>query len=100
MLDSIYYFKNPKEFNTFIQSIADKSIPVLEALGTYREIKWLPSKFRHMTVLELSRDDKLIIEIDKALRYATKYKCAKFESPWMVEQRTEELIENIAQLYP
>ena len=87
MLDSIYYFKNPKEFNAFIHSIANKSITVFEALGTYREISWLPSKFRQMTVQELSSDDKLIGEIDTALRHATKNKCAQFESSWTVGER-------------
>ena len=100
MLDSIYYFKNPREFNAFIHSIANKSITVSEALGTYREISWLPSKFRRMTVQELSSDDKLIGEIDTALRHATKNKCAKFESSWTVGERTEEIIDNIAQVYP
>ena len=69
-------------------------------MGTYREISWLPSKFRLMTVQELSSDDKLIGEIDTALRHATKNKCAKFESSWKVGERTEELIDNIAQVYP
>ena len=100
MLDSVYYFKNPKEFKAFIHSIANKSISITEGLATYREIKWLPAEFRQMTVQELSGDDKLILELNKALRHATKDKCAKFELPWTVEDRTEELIDNIAQVYP
>lgn len=100
MLDSIYYFKNPKQLNAFVHSIADKSIRVSEALGTYREVRWLPTKFRQMTVQELSDDARLIEEVDKALRHATKNMCPKFELPWTVEERTEELVHNIGQLYP
>jgi hypothetical protein len=100
MLDSIYYFKNPKQLIAFIHSIADKTVSVEEALGPYKEVRWLPAKFRQMTVQELSDEARLIEEVDKALRHATKNKCPKFELPWTVEERTKELVDNIAELYP
>lgn len=97
---SIYSFKDRMEFKQFIHSIADQSMQVSEALDAYREHKWLPKKFRSMTIQQLSDDSKLIVELDDELRHATHNTCAaKFPLEWNKEERKHELIDNVNQIY-
>jgi hypothetical protein len=60
--DSIYYFKRG-EFKNYFQGICDKSMWVSDALATFRELRYLPNKFKQMMVQQVADDPSLIDEI-------------------------------------
>jgi hypothetical protein len=94
--DSVYYFK-PGEFRNYFQGIDDKSILVLDALTTFREVRYLSNKFKQMTVQQVIDDPSLIDEIHEGLK---KMKAeSKYKLPYKKEDRQVELIENIAENY-
>jgi len=94
--DSIYYFK-PGEFKNYFQGIDDKSMLVSDALATFRELKYLPNKFKQMTVQHVVDDPSLIGEIYEGLRKMQPQ--SKYKLPYKKEDRQVELIENIAENY-
>ena len=55
--DSIYYFKRG-EFKNYIQAIDNKSIPVSDAVATFREAKCLPNKFKQINSTTSSRQSR------------------------------------------
>jgi hypothetical protein len=46
------------EFKVFIENLANQSIPVYNALCSYRELKWLPSKWKTKILGDLSEQEK------------------------------------------
>jgi len=97
MQDSIYYHK-PGHFREFIRVITDKSISISEALATFREVKCLPNKFKHMTVHELSKSPVLIQELYETLRKRMQPE-SKYKLPYNKAEREKQLIDNIAENY-
>jgi hypothetical protein len=93
--DSIYYFKRG-EFKNYFQGIDDKSMLVPDALTTFRELKYLPNKFKQMTVQQVA-DDPSFDEIYEGLRKMKPQ--SKYILPYKKEDRQVELIENIAKNY-
>ncbi|MFZ0511424.1 MAG: hypothetical protein WAM14_07455 [Candidatus Nitrosopolaris sp.] len=90
--DSIYYFKRG-EFKNYIQGIADKSLSVSDAFATFRELKYLPNKFKQMTVRQVADDPRLIGEIYEGLmkmQPQSKYKLPYTHSPKIFSNRSLE----------
>jgi hypothetical protein len=94
--DSIYYF-TPGEFKNYIQAIEPKSIPVSDALVTFRELKCLPNKFKKMTVQQVADDLKLIQELFEGLKKMLPQ--SKYKLPYKKEEREKELVESLAENY-
>jgi hypothetical protein len=94
--DSIYYF-TPGEFKNYFQSIEPKSIPVSDALVTFRELKCLPNKFKKMTVQQVADDVKLIQELFDGLKKMLPQ--SKYKLPYKKEEREKELVESLAENY-
>jgi hypothetical protein len=95
--DSIYYRK-PGGLREYIKRISDKSITVLEAFSTFREIRVLPSKFKDMTVQTLSDSPKLMQELSKGLIDRMQPE-SKYNLPYKKAEREKELIESVAEVY-
>jgi hypothetical protein len=94
--DSIYYFKRG-EFKNYFQGIYDKSMWVSDALATFRELRYLPNKFKQMMVRQVADDPSLIDEIYEGLKKMKPQ--SKYKLPYKKEDRQVELIENIAENY-
>ena len=95
--DSVYYYK-PSQFKDFIQRISDKYklLLVSDVLQGFREISSLASKFKQITIEELSRNPELIEGVYYGLRnnmqppskFQLPYNCSKVE-------RQREILEQI-----
>ena len=96
-LDSIYYFR-PGQFRDYIRRIIDKSITVSDALGTFREIKCLPGKFKQMTIQKIADNSQSIQELYNTLREGMQPE-SKPRLPYKKAEREAELIENLAENY-
>jgi len=94
--DSIYYFKRG-EFKNYFQGIYDKSMWVSDALATFRELRYLPNKFKQMMVQQVVDSPSLIGEIYEGLKKMKPE--SKYKLPYKKEDRQVELIENIAENY-
>jgi hypothetical protein len=94
--DSIYYFKRG-EFKNYFQGIYDKSMLISDALATFREVRYLPNKFKQMTVQQVADDPSLIGEIYEGLKKMKPQ--SKYKLPYEKEDRQLELIENVAENY-
>jgi hypothetical protein len=46
------------EFNVFIENLVNQSIPISAAFSSFRELKWLPKKWKPKILGELSEQDK------------------------------------------
>lgn len=95
--DSIYYFK-PIQFKEFIQTIADITITISNALQTFRELPCLSKDFRKMTVQKVAASPQLIQELYHGLR-AGMAPVTKFKLPYRKAERERELIESLAEAY-
>jgi hypothetical protein len=96
-LDSIYYFR-PGQFMDYIRRIINKSITVSDAIGTFREIKCLPGRFKQMTIQELANTPELIQELYQALRDGMQPE-SRSKLPYNKGERERELIKNMAENY-
>ena len=95
--DSVYYYK-PSQFKDFIQRISDryKLLLVSDVLQGFREISSLASKFKQITIEELSCNPELIEGVYYGLRnnmqppskFQLPYNCSKVE-------RQREILEQI-----
>jgi hypothetical protein len=94
--DSIYYFKRG-EFKNYIQAIDDKSISFSDAVATFREARCLPKKFKQITLQQAADNPELIRELYDALRKMAPE--SKYKLPYKKEEREEELIDNLADVY-
>jgi len=94
--DSIYYFKRG-EFKNYIQAIDNKSIPVSDAITTFREAKCLSNKLKQITIQQVADNPELIRELYKALRKMAPE--SRYKLPYNKEDREKELIENIGEVY-
>jgi hypothetical protein len=66
-------------------------------LATFRELKYLPNKFKQMTVQQVADDPSLIDEIYEGLKKMKPQ--PKYKLPYKKEDQQVELIENIAENY-
>jgi hypothetical protein len=94
--DIIYYLKRG-EFKNYIQAIDGKSIPLSDAVATFREAKCLPNKLKQITVQQVADNPELIRELYKALRNMAPE--SRYKLPYKKEEREKELIENIGEVY-
>jgi hypothetical protein len=94
--DSIYYFKRG-EFKNYFQGIYDKSMLVSGALATFREVRYLPNKFKQMMVQQVAGYPSFIGEIYEGLKKMKPQ--SKYKLSYKKEDRQVELIENIAKNY-
>jgi hypothetical protein len=97
MSDSIWYYK-PGQFREFIKTIHDKSVTVSDALTQFREVKCLPTRFKQMTVKELSSNTEEIQAMYTALRAGMEPE-SKFKLPYKRKAREIEIIQDIAEDY-
>jgi hypothetical protein len=97
MKDSIWYYK-PGQFKEYIKTIADKTMTVSDALGTFREFKCLPMRFKKMTVQELASRTEEIQALYMALRNGMQPE-SKFRLPYKRKARELEIIRDIAEEY-
>ena len=66
--NSVWHYRGRGRFREFISSLADKSATVSEALGTWREITSVSKDFKEMTIQEIIKDPKLMLELFEKLR--------------------------------
>jgi hypothetical protein len=97
MNDSIWYYK-PGQFKEYIKTIADKTMKVSDALGTFRELKCLSARLKQKTVQELVSNTEEIQVLYKALRNGMKPE-SKFKLPYKRKTRELEIIQDIAEEY-
>ncbi|MPZ05393.1 MAG: DUF2399 domain-containing protein [Nitrososphaeraceae archaeon] len=97
MQNSIYYYK-PADFKQYVRTIVDMSITVSGALDTFREVKYLPRKFKEMTVKELSNSPKLMQVLYDALRQGMQPE-SKFKLLYKKKVRETQLIRSIGKKY-
>jgi hypothetical protein len=99
MQDSIWYYKY-HQFKEYIRTVTDKSITLPEALGTFRELKCLPSHFKQMTVGELASKDNshLILELFEVFRKRMQPE-SRSKLPFNKKEREQELILDIVAKY-
>jgi hypothetical protein len=71
---------------------------VSDALGTFRELKCLPMRFKKMTVQELASNEEEIQALYKALRNGMQPE-SKFKLPYRRKARELEIIRDIAEEY-
>lgn len=96
--DSVWYSTFNQFRNDFIDKIADKSIPIEEALDNYRELSVFPKEFKGRTVKELNDDPKLLHKLFMDLRSAMKPP-TKFKLPYKIAVRELELKQSLVDLY-
>ncbi len=94
--DSIYYFKRG-EFKNYFQGIYDKSMLVSDALATFREVRYLPNKFKQKMVQQVVDDPSLIGQIYEGLKKMKPQ--SQYKLAYKKEDRQVELIENVAENY-
>ena len=98
MTDSIWYYKGPGEFKHLIRTQADKSILVSDMVAEWREAIVLPKKLGSLTVQQVSDDTKLMAQVREALQKMPAE--SKYKLPYDKEQRQQEIIDNIAEIFP
>jgi hypothetical protein len=94
--DSIYHQKRG-EFKQFMLRL-DKNLSISDVIGTWREYKNLSAEFKHLTVQQLTDNPKLIEGLYNALREGMGPE-AKFRLPYNKEERKQEIVENISEVY-
>ena len=87
------------DFREFISNLADKSARVSEALGTWREITSLSKDFKQMTIQEIVKDPKLMLELFEKLRVMPPESKFKLPYRYSKKEREQELIDNLAGIY-
>jgi hypothetical protein len=97
MNDSIWYYK-PGQFKEYIKTIADKTMTVSDALGTFRELKCIPARLKQMTIQELASNAEEIQVLYTALRNGMQSQ-SKFRLPYKRKARELEIIRDIAEEY-
>jgi hypothetical protein len=97
MKNSIHYYR-PADFKQYVRTIVDTSITVSDALDSFRELKYLPRKFKEMTVKELSDSPKLMQELYDALRRGMQPE-SRFKLPYSKKARETQLIKDIGKKY-
>lgn len=97
MNDSIWYYKLG-QFREYIKTIADKTMTVSDALGTFRELKCIPARLKQMTIQELASNVEEIQALYKALRNGMQPE-SKFKLPYKRKARELEIIRDIAEEY-
>lgn len=89
------------EFSVFVENLVDQSIPVSTALHSFRELRWLPKKWKPRTVGELSEQEKkdLFRDLKSNSRPMDKLRIPYGGNKELDEMREAALIKRISAIY-